>query len=245
MSELLFCTAMRRFVASVALGFIVSFVIGSFLSFFIFFSAQAVEGQSHDAAKTSVFRVYVTVFLLAASGIHLFGLQKFRNWRRKPPIEVVKPRPAFCAGLAAMFVVLSLFPTTTEKTNESFEFAGNPYERESSYGWPAPFVTVQDYHGKKTTVWYRPFLLVNALILVLGMANILAFDNGSLSEKEIAQKKREDEDPGESDDENKDGPDDSNGPDDPQDPPPPAGDVPDLRKSLTKETSNPRTLELD
>jgi len=234
---------MRRFVASIALGFVVSFVIGSFLSFFIFFTAQAVEGQSHDNAKTTVFRVYAAVFLFAAFGIHLFGLQKFRNWRRKPPIEVAKPRPAFCAGLAVLFLVLSLFPSTTETKSDSFEYADNPYVRESAYGWPAYFVVLRDEHGKKETIWSRSFLFVNALILVLGMANILAFDKGSLSEEEIAQKKKEDEKPDDSDEDDKgDGPDD---PEDPKDPPPPVEDLPDLSKSLTKESTTSRTLELD
>lgn len=244
MSELLFCTPIRRFVSSVVLGLVVSFVIGSFLSFFILFAAKTVEGQSHENAASTVFRVYVAVFLLAAFGIHLFGLQKYRNWRRKPPIEVIKPRPAFCAGLAVVFMILSLFPSTTETKSDSFEYADNPYVRESYYGWPAFFVVRRDEHGKKETIWSRSFLLVNALILVLGMANVLAFDKSSLSEEEIAKQKKDDEKPDDSDDkDDRDGPDDPDGPQDP--PSPPAEDTPALRKSLSKESSSPQTLELD
>lgn len=232
MSEILFCTAIRRLLASAILGFVTSFVIGSFLSFFIFFTAQAVEGQSNDAAKSIIFRVYAAIFMLAAFSVHLFGSLKFRSWERKPPVDSAKPRPAICAAIAAIFLVLTLIPSTTETRSESFEYADNPIVRESAYGWPATFVIRRDIHGKKESEWSRAFLFVNALVLVLGLANVLAFDPGSRTEEELAQKK--------DDDKPKDDDDDSDGP-----PPPPLDDAPDLRKALSKESSKPQTLSLD
>jgi len=236
MSELLFSTAIRRLLASALLGFVVSFVIGSFLSFFIFFTAQGVEGQSNEAAKSIVFRTYTAVFMLAAFSVHLFGALKFRSWERKPPIDSIKPRPAICAGLAAVFLVLSMIPSTIETRSEAFEYADNPVVRESAYGWPATFLIRRDVHGTKESEWSRAFMLINALILVLGMANVLAYDSGSLTDEEVARKNKGDDDKPKDDDD----------PDAPPPPPPPDGeDAAALRKTLSKESSNPQTLSLD
>lgn len=236
MSELLFCNAIRRLLASALLGFVTSFVIGSFLSFFIFFTAQAVEGQSNEAAKSIVFRTYAAVFLLSAFAVHLYGSLKFRSWERKPPIDSAKPRPVICGVLAAVILILSMIPSTTETRSDSFEYAANPVVRESAYGWPAYFLIRRDVHGKKESEWSRAFMLINALILVLGMANVLAFHPGALTEDEITAKKKDDDKPKDDDDD----------PDAPPPPPPPDGDdAPDLRKALSKESSNPQTLSLD
>jgi hypothetical protein len=191
-TDTLFAKPISRIICAGAVGFAASFVLGSFISFFVFFNASAIEGQAASSARPVVFRIFAAIFLLVGLAFHLYASLTFRYSESKKVFDLGAPRPVICAAIVGLMLIANAIPSSTEVRDDSkFVHADNPYIRESKFGWPGYFVSFYDEHGKKETRMAMSLLIVNGLILLLSLANVAVFDPTSrtLPEKDEDDKK--------------------------------------------------------
>lgn len=179
-TDTLFAKPASRLVCSLIAGAGAAFVLGTFIALFVMFNNSAIEKQAADSAKPVVFRVYAAIFLLVTLGFHLYASLTFRYSESKKVFDLSAPRPVICAVFAGLMLIANVIPSSTEaKDDTKFEFADNPFIRESKLGWPGTFVTFRDEHGKKSTHFMLSLLLVNVAIVGLFAANAATYDPAS------------------------------------------------------------------